>query len=264
MGRTPSFLAFSGKDGSILWTLHGECRRKRWSRSPGVLDAWQRPRLGRVVGAPRAADVDRDGLPDLIAEFAVFDDPLNLMNSAGGPGGTDVKAETLLSARRIVVAVSGRSGKELWNHVIDQKPVDLPGETFDRGITDLRQPSGRLMAVVDGSKWIGLDPATGGPKGPAIDLGFTPVQPVQYAELDGDGTMEILALEPGQGREPFAAPTLAAVSTATGKRLWVEKLMTYFRPQEGVPAREWPLAADLDGDGRAEVVVPDIGLASAA
>ena len=71
--------------------------------------------------------------------------------------------------------------------------------------------------------------------------------------------MEILALEAGQGRQPLATPTLVAFSTATGKRLWVEKLMAYFRPQEGGPASKWPLAADLDGDGCAEVVVPDRG-----
>jgi outer membrane protein assembly factor BamB len=259
MQRSPTFLAYSGKDGSLLWTYTANADGKGGPDLVAPATPEKRSRVGRVVGEPRVADVDGNGLPDLIAEFAVFDDPLNLMNLSGEPGGTEGKAEAILSGRRVVVAVSGRSGKELWNHVIDQKPVSLPGETFDRGITDLRQPSGWLMAVVDGSKWIGLDPATGRPKGPAIDLGFTPVQPVQYAELDGDGTMEILALEPGQGREPFAAPTLAAVSTATGKRLWIEKLLAHFKPQEGVPAREWLLAADLDGDGRAEVVVPDIG-----
>ena len=35
--------------------------------------------------------------------------------------------------------------------------------------------------------------------------------------------------------------------------------MAYFRPQEGGPASKWPLAADLDGDGCPEVVVPDRG-----
>ena len=35
-------------------------------------------------------------------------------------------------------------------------------------------------------------------EGPAIELGFTPVRPIQYADLDGDGIMEVLALEPGK------------------------------------------------------------------
>ncbi len=95
------------------------------------------------------------------------------------------------------MAVSGRSGKQLWNYLIDRKPTDLPSETFDHGITYVSQAERPFVAVVDGSKWIGLDPATGRPRGPSIELGFAPVQPIQYADLDGDGSAEILALEPG-------------------------------------------------------------------
>ena len=66
---------------------------------------------------------------------------------------------------------------------------------FDHGITYVSQPKRPFVAVVDGSKWIGLDPATGRPRGPSIELGFAPIQPIQYADLDGDGSAEILALE---------------------------------------------------------------------
>ena len=96
----------------------------------------------------------------------------------------------------MVVAVSGRSGKPLWNYLIDRKPTDLPAEALDHGISYISQAKGSFVAVIDGSKWIGLDPATGRLRGPSIDLGFAPVQPIQYADLDGDGSAEILALEP--------------------------------------------------------------------
>ena len=57
----------------------------------------------------------------------------------------------------------------------------------------------------------------------------------------------------------MTVPTLAAFSSATGKRLWVKnKLMAYYRPKPAVPVRDWPLAADLDGDGRAEIVIPHV------
>ena len=259
MHQTPSLLAISGADGSILWSYTANADGPGGPDLLAPASPKQPPRLGRVVGEPRAADVDGDGLPDLIAEFAVFDDPENLMSRPGEPGATNVKAETIFPGRRVVVAVSGGSGAELWSYVIDQKPVDLPAEAFDRGMIYLQQTTGPLVAVVDGSQWISLDPATGHPKGPAIDLGFTPARALQYADLDGDGALEILALEAGKGRQPFLEPTLAAFSTATGKRLWAEKLTASFRPQDGVRAGEWLLAADVDGDGRAEVVVPDVG-----
>ena len=71
--------------------------------------------------------------------------------------------------------------------------------------------------------------------------------------------MEVLALERGKspGPEPLIDPTLVAFSTARGERLWARKLDAWYRPKPAVAVRDWPLAADLDNDGRAEIVVPD-------
>ena len=71
--------------------------------------------------------------------------------------------------------------------------------------------------------------------------------------------MEVLALERGKapGPEPLIDPTLAAFSMARGERLWAKKLDACYRPKPAVAVRDWPLAADLDDDGRAEIVVPD-------
>jgi outer membrane protein assembly factor BamB len=251
---TPSLLALSGKDGSPLWTYSADPGDPTTPRATREV-----PRPGRTVGTPAAVDVDGDGTTDLVAEFAVLDDPKGLLSAPGTPSASSGAAETILSGRRVVVAVSGRSGKPLWNYLIDRKPTDLPRASFDHGITYVSQPKRPFVALVADSKWIGLDQATGRQQGPTIDLGFAPVLPVEHVDLDGDGAAEILALEAGQGRQPLATPTLVAFSTSTGKRLWVEKLMASFTPQEGGPASKWPLAADLDGDGCAEVVIPDQG-----
>jgi outer membrane protein assembly factor BamB/predicted Ser/Thr protein kinase len=251
---TPSLLALSGKDGSFLW---------KYSADPGSL-APPRPdaealHTGQIMGAPAVADVNGDGTADLIAEFVIVDDPEVLMRRPREPTSRNQGAEPVLAGRRMVAAVSGRSGKPLWSYPIDPKPTDLPSATFDHGVTYVFQSKGPVVAVIDGSKWIGLDPATGRLLGPSINLGFTPVQPIQHADLDGDGLAEILALEPWEGFEPLTVPTLAAFSTATGARLWAKKLMSYYRPMPAVLVRDWPLAADLDGDGRAEIVVPHVG-----
>jgi hypothetical protein len=108
--------------------------------------------------------------------------------------------------------------------------------------------------------WIGLDPATGRVRSPSIELGFVPAQPLEYADLDGDGSADVLALERGKVAvaEPLTDPNLAAFSGATGARLWGKNLMSFYRPVPAVAVRDWPLAADFDSDGRAEVVVPHV------
>ena len=187
---TPSFLALSGKDGALLWTYSADPGE---AGTPRSADDDRRP--GRIVGAPATVDVDGDGTMDLIAEFAVFDDPAALVTKPSQNRDGVRQPERILTGRRIVVAVSGRSGKELWNYAIDQKLADLPSESFDHGIMYVSQPKRPFVALVDGTKWIGLDPATGRVTTPALDLGFTPVGPIQFADLDGDGVMEVLALE---------------------------------------------------------------------
>ena len=81
--------------------------------------------------------------------------------------------------------------------------------------------------------------------------------PIEHVDLDGDGIADILALEKWAGNEPLTAPTLVAFSATSGKRLWQKKLVTFYRPMPTPATRSWPLAADLDGDGHCEIVVPD-------
>ena len=216
------------------------------------------PHLARIMGTPAMADVDSDGSPDLIAEFAVFDDPRGLVAEVDLTDRGGVGNEIVVDGHRVVVAVSGRFGKELWNYPIDQKAAALRPEAFDNGIQYVPGPNGPLVVVVAGSQWVGLDPATGRVQRPPIELGFEPALPIQHVDLDGDGTIEILALEPHKGFERLTDPTLTALLMATGQRLWAKKLLSFYRPMPSVHVRDWPLAADLDGDGRCEVVIPHV------
>ncbi len=237
----PSYLALSGADGSLLWTDWG-------TGGPALPRMKEEPaRVGQIIGKPIIADVDADGSPDLIAEFKVSEQPYD----------DDALLESLKEGRRVIVAVSGRSGRELWNHAIDQKTVELAATTPDDGIYHVSLPKGSLVAFVDQSRWIGLDLKSGRPGNLAIDFGFPPVPPIEHVDLDDDGLAEVVALEKWAGNEPLTAPTLVAFSATSGKRLWQKKLLTFYRPRPTPATRSWPIVADLDGDGHCEIVVPD-------
>jgi len=256
---TPSLLALSGKDGALLWTYTAD------ADGPGGPDphgpAWPRsieqaPRFGRVLGSPSHEDVDGDGAPDLVAAFAIFEDSPPGVRPPG-PAALRKPWNSSQPGRRVIAAVSGRSGRALWSDPIDRKSTTIPFDPFDRGATLLHGPRGSTIAFVDGSRRLALDPATGQLRqGRTIDLGFVPVRPVQDADLDGDGAPDVLALGTASGASSQA---LAAFSSATGERLWLEPIGIPFDYPNPPLMMRWPLAADLDGDGRAEVVVPDEG-----
>ena len=110
----PSFLALSGKDGSLLWTDGAKGRAV-----PGH-GRMKRSYLARIMGTPAVVDVDGDRSPDLIAEFAVFDDPRGLNAEVDLTQRRGMGNEIVFDGYRIVVAVSGRSGKQLWNYAVDR------------------------------------------------------------------------------------------------------------------------------------------------
>jgi hypothetical protein len=98
------------------------------------------------------------------------------------------------------------------------------GQTYrmavDRGEVlahELSLEEGRLLASAPAtSPRFGLESKAGGPKGRPIDMGFEPVRPLQYADLDGDGEPEVVALGRGPAKRQ---QSLIAFSSATGRSL---------------------------------------------
>src|SRR5262249_14372525 len=107
------------------------------------------------------------------------------------------------------------------------------------------------------SRVIVLDLASGRPRAGPVKLGFEPVRHVQYADLDGDGEPEIIAVGPGS---PSGRQSLCAFSIVTGKGLWTTPInVNYAMQNQSGRLPDWPWLVDLDGDGRCEVIVPAAG-----
>ncbi len=155
------------------------------------------------------------------------------------------------------MAISGRSGRWLWGYSLDKAFVDVPKESYSRSAALVEGRRSALVEIIDGAQWLGLDPPTGRPKAGPFQLGFIPRQPVQHADLDGDGEPEILALETDRA---VRENTLHAFSIKTGRELWAEPVASTFDWfRIGAVYPDFPMTADLDHDGRAEIVVVDAG-----
>jgi serine/threonine protein kinase/outer membrane protein assembly factor BamB len=116
------------------------------------------------------------------------------------------------------------------------------------------------VAVVAARQLILLDPVSGKPIEAPIDLNVRPGRAVQWAELDGDGATDLVILEEvanvASPREPL--PSVHAWSNARRTSLWSHRLTLDWPGQAlwTADAPQWPVVADLDLDGKSEVILP--------
>jgi tRNA A-37 threonylcarbamoyl transferase component Bud32 len=283
--RTPSLLAVSGRNGARLWTYSAAvdgpggpdplgpdelAKALEEAAQPGGGTSEPAVKGGRVLGSPVLVQADGDGVPDLLALFFVFDDASRSPFVFGADGHVTLFDKSC-AGRRVIAAVSGRTGRALWSRTLDLETLSRPWlweqvdlrspqplfDPFDSEIVAVPDRKGSMVALASDSQWTELDPRTGQSRGQPIDFGFKPLQAPRYADLDGEGAPEVLALQEVK-LQGTAFPILVAFSFTTGRRLWAETLWAYYQPVRKVPSAEWPLVADFDGDGRDEVVVPHI------
>ena len=167
-----ALLALSGADGSTIWSYVPDADGRG-----GPLSGYPLRLSGSLgnspAGEPAIADVDRDGIKDVIATMLLRDP------SSHGK-------------RRKVLAISGRSGQLLWRYRIEDTPIKVTSKSELQPAELVRGKEWTVVACVDGSQWVGLDPATGEVQAGPIELGCNPLIPVQHADLDGDGEPEVL------------------------------------------------------------------------
>jgi outer membrane protein assembly factor BamB len=155
-------------------------------------------------------------------------------------------------------AVDARTGRSVWRSPLREKEWRGPW---------LVEVDGRSVLVcVAGRRLIGLEPRTGKPAWDPVDLGFAPVSTPAFADLDGDGRIDMVLCTD--------AHTVRAVTVPAGKVLWNQMYLAHkdvikVGIKEGLKEVGWiptfggsgylldPLLIDLDGHGKAEVIVPD-------
>jgi tRNA A-37 threonylcarbamoyl transferase component Bud32/outer membrane protein assembly factor BamB len=155
-------------------------------------------------------------------------------------------------------AVDARTGRSVWRSPLGEKEWHGPW---------LMEVDGHSVLVcVAGRRLIGLEPRTGKPAWDPVDLGFVPVATPAFADLDGDGRIDMVLCTD--------AHTVRAVAVPAGKVLWNQMYLAHkdvikVGIKEGLKEVGWvptfggsgylldPLLIDLDGDGKAEVIVPD-------
>jgi tRNA A-37 threonylcarbamoyl transferase component Bud32 len=259
----PWLLALSDKDGAMKWWYQSQSptRGQGGIREPGTGKRLSDPPAGRVVCAPLFADVDGDGVPDVIAVFGSLREDLHH------------SGENLEEEPRWVEAVSGRTGRLLWRYIFNlRKAVATtpPATTHSRIVRSaaaLTQEEGkRVLAVAtseveaseakadrEGSgKLVVLDLQTGMPIRPPTNFGFESVNTPMFVDLNGDGRLGVLLVR----SKSWSDLTLTAIGLS-GSPLWEHQVeQMAYGGSRAMPPMTWPVVTDLDGDGKPAILVP--------
>jgi outer membrane protein assembly factor BamB len=289
--RQAAVLAISGKDGRVLWCWQAAMPKALADqRFTG-----ENASTGVVLGSPAVvADIDGDGTPDLVvtcAQQAPKDgtEPRWVEALSGRTGKSlwrfDVDNQWLAPPGPSVpdaafwtntIGVSSSSSMgfstqpdQLYHkdfmHTAHGVPVPYPAVVGHV----VQQP---IIVLLAGTRLVALDPRTGKTLGPPHDLGFWPLRTPQLASLTGAGNPQLLLVGPAPDTKPGADNpagipgirhpsgddklTLTAVALDTGKALWSQPLRGYWGWNWFQHPFDWPVLADLDGDGRPEIIVP--------
>lgn len=278
-------LVFSGSEQAWLMALSGKSGKALWFRllaeeSPQKINFSSSILNSAVVHQPvTIADVDQDGVAEILT--IVF----------------DLGDDRQTPPRRWLKLSSGKTGEQIWSTELNgtwfdesNVPPDLRWRHFasggSSGSTSASSTGGfkytrsrsstiesgpgyystspLLVAgkknvdeikLLAGDRLVRVQPETG--KIEAVSLGFAAIKSPEIADLDNDGNDEILFLVKNNSK---TQPTeLIVWSTLTNKIAWRKKLGSTWGAVRklGREIASWPYVVDLNGDGQAEVIVPD-------
>ena len=279
-------MAVSGADGQVLW-----CAPRGADAMEAAPPAIGLPRgvVSAVVGPPeKTADLDDDGVPDLLAVFADV-----------GP-----RADRR-EVQRWVEAVSGASGQAIWRYELEsawfhvdsendtpqafrwfvgnsignasrggwsssgQGIVRRSGEHVERlgefvyvpqSPRNFNAGSEQRAVLIAGRQLIVLDARTGKPAAEVVELPYRPARPVQLVDVGAGSLTAIMAIEEIVDRARQASTARVYLWSLDKQALvWQRELDAFFPrpPGFGVEHATWPVITDLDGDGRQEAIFPN-------
>ncbi len=159
-------------------------------------------------------------------------------------------------------AVNVKSGESLWRSPVPQSSGTVQPSLLNSAVVQLVSPTGSApnskpyVAAVLTRLLVAIDVATGQPLWEPLDLGEDLQEPPRFADLDGDGRPEVLSISMASGQPP----ELTAMSLADRRPMWSAPVgLNSYSFQQRDQQHQWPEVVDLDGDGRAEVILPNGG-----
>lgn len=150
-------------------------------------------------------------------------------------------------------AVSMTSGASLWRAPVPDTAGTIHPSLLNSAVVESVNP---VIVAAVGRRLMAVDVATGKPLWEPLDLGETLQDPPHIADLDGDERPEVLFVSMEQGQPPQCT----ALSLADRKPLWTAPVgldSNAFNQRDPQPT--WPGIVDFNGDGRAEVILPNGG-----
>ena len=236
--RNRAFLALSGKDGSMLWNHVAQDDgsggpRPEGPELPGPVEPASRP--GGLIGLPAIEDVDGDGTPDVIATMVFKEFEAEAERRLGTPTGD----RTDFLVRRMVQAISGRSGRWIWTYPIDPTYANPTIQFGDKPAVLTRGRRSSAVAVPDGTR---------GWRWTRRPAGRTPARSTWASSRSAPSSTptSTATASPRSSLGPGPGPkqqSLAAFSTATGRPLWTATVAAiYPSPFSGVAAKRMALA----------------------
>lgn len=207
----------------IVWVSNNSAVVTAVSGKAGKL-LWCHPLPGLyALGDDIIADVNNDGVPDLITVTGDHHD-IGL------------------------IAISGRDGKKIWSH---EHAVPRTAQIPILYSAGVRRVGDRLLVdFVASQRLVTLDATTGKPIAPDLVLDASNgspsrLRPPRFVDLEGKGQPDTLLVEKGERGDVVAEALTLSDRTVRWRQVTSD---SYRHPAQS------PLVADLEGDGRTEVV----------